>query len=62
MSTARQALGETPSSATSRIRFGCDALIAADGDVTESHVTAVIGKGGWDAAAGAAAAREFLAV
>ncbi|MGI5195752.1 proteophosphoglycan 5 [Streptomyces sp. CA-288835] len=39
-----------------------DALIAADGDVTEAHVTAVIGKGGWDAAAGAAAAREFLAV
>ncbi|WP_328362288.1 proteophosphoglycan 5 [Streptomyces sp. NBC_00445] len=38
-----------------------DALIAADGAVTEAHVTAVIGKGGWDAAAGAAAAREFLA-
>jgi hypothetical protein len=39
-----------------------DALVAADGDVTEAHVTAVIGKGGWDPAAGAAAARKFLAV
>ncbi|RZB14479.1 proteophosphoglycan 5 [Streptomyces sp. F001] len=38
-----------------------DALIAADGDVTEDHVIAVIGKGGWDPAAGAAAARKSLA-
>ncbi len=39
-----------------------DALIAADGDVTEEHVSAVIGTGGWDAIAGTAAARKFLAV
>jgi hypothetical protein len=39
-----------------------DALIAADGGVTEEQVTAVIGKGGWDPTAGAAAARKFLAV
>jgi hypothetical protein len=39
-----------------------DALIAADGDVTEEQVAAVIGKGGWDPAAGVAAARKFLAV
>jgi hypothetical protein len=39
-----------------------DALIAADADVTEAHVRAVIGPTGWDAAAGAAAAREFLRV
>ncbi|MCX4588166.1 proteophosphoglycan 5 [Streptomyces sp. NBC_01481] len=38
-----------------------EALIAADGDVTEAHVTAVVGAGGWDPAAGAAAARRFLA-
>jgi len=38
-----------------------DALIAADADVSEAHVTAVIGAGAWDAAAGAAAARAFLA-
>ncbi|MFD4138578.1 proteophosphoglycan 5 [Streptomyces sp. NPDC058572] len=38
-----------------------EALIAADGDVTEAHVSAVIGEGGWGAAAGAAAARKFLA-
>jgi hypothetical protein len=37
-----------------------DALIDADADVTEAHVTAVIGPTGWDPAAGAAAAREFL--
>ena len=37
-----------------------DALIAADADVTEEHVTAVIGPTGWDPAAGAAAARAFL--
>ncbi|WP_406859120.1 proteophosphoglycan 5 [Streptomyces sp. HUAS MG47] len=39
-----------------------DALVAADGEVTEAQVTAVIGAGGWDAAAGAAAARAFLTV
>lgn len=39
-----------------------EALIAADGDVTEAHVSAVIGTSGWDPAAGAAAARKFLAV
>jgi hypothetical protein len=39
-----------------------DALIAADADVTEAHVRAVIGPTGWDAAAGAAAARAFLQV
>jgi hypothetical protein len=39
-----------------------DALIDADADVTEEQVTAVIGKGGWDPTAGAAAARKFLAV
>lgn len=39
-----------------------DALAAADGDVTEEHVRAVIGwTGDWDASAGAAAARRFLA-
>ena len=37
-----------------------DALIAADAEVTEAHVVAVIGPTGWDPAAGAAAAREFL--
>ena len=37
-----------------------DALIAADADVTEAHVRALIGPTGWDPAAGAAAAREFL--
>jgi len=37
-----------------------DALIAADAEVTEAQVTAVIGPTGWDPAAGAAAAREFL--
>jgi hypothetical protein len=37
-----------------------DALVAADAEVTEEHVTAVIGATGWDPAAGAAAAREFL--
>jgi hypothetical protein len=37
-----------------------DALIAADADVTEAHVVAVIGPTGWDPAAGAAAARAFL--
>ncbi|WP_328393127.1 hypothetical protein OHS70_02450 [Streptomyces sp. NBC_00390] len=31
------------------------------GGVTEAHVAAVVGEGGWDAAAGAAAARKFLA-
>ncbi|NUT95721.1 MAG: proteophosphoglycan 5 [Saccharothrix sp.] len=36
-----------------------DALIAADGNVTEALVAAVIGTSGWDAAAGAAAARRF---
>jgi hypothetical protein len=39
-----------------------DALIAADADVTEAHVRAVIGPTGWDPAAGAAAARAFLRV
>jgi hypothetical protein len=39
-----------------------DALIAADADVTEAHVRALIGPTGWDPAAGAAAAREFLRV
>jgi hypothetical protein len=39
-----------------------DALIAADAEVTEAHVTAVIGPTGWHPAAGAAAAREFLRV
>lgn len=39
-----------------------DALIAADAEVTEAHVTAVIGPTGWDPAAGAAAAREFRRV
>ena len=39
-----------------------DALIAADADVTEEQVAAVIGHGRWDAAAGATAARAFLAV
>ncbi|MFJ6635773.1 proteophosphoglycan 5 [Streptomyces sp. NPDC091376] len=38
-----------------------EALIAADGDVTEAHVTAVVGAVGWEPAAGAAAARRFLA-
>ncbi|MBB5958110.1 hypothetical protein FHS29_004718 [Saccharothrix tamanrassetensis] len=37
------------------------ALIAADGDVTEEHVAAVVGATGWDAAAGATAARGFRA-
>ncbi|WP_033318799.1 hypothetical protein [Streptomyces yerevanensis] len=37
-----------------------DALIAADADITEEHVAAVIGKGGPDAVAGAAAGRKFL--
>ena len=38
-----------------------DALIAADADVTEELVAAVVGgRPGWDAAAGAAAARAFL--
>ena len=37
-----------------------DALIAADAAVGEAHVAAVVGPTGWDAAAGAAAAREFL--
>ncbi|MER5301982.1 proteophosphoglycan 5 [Streptomyces lasiicapitis] len=54
-------------------REAIDALIAADGDVTEEQVLAVMGAigveggigkddgdSGWDAAAGAAAAREFL--
>jgi hypothetical protein len=39
-----------------------DALIAADADVTEAHVRALIGPTGWDAAAGAAAAQAFLRV
>jgi hypothetical protein len=39
-----------------------DALVAADADVTEAHVRALIGPTGWDAAAGAAAARAFLQV
>lgn len=39
-----------------------DALIAADAEVIEAHVTAVIGPTGWDPAAGAAAAREFRRV
>jgi hypothetical protein len=39
-----------------------DALIAADASVTEAQVRAVIGPTGWDPAAGAAAAREFLRV
>jgi hypothetical protein len=39
-----------------------DALIAADGAVTEAQVLAVIGAPGWDPAAGAAAARAFLQV
>lgn len=39
-----------------------DALIAADADVTAAQVSAVIGAGGgWDAEAGAAAARKFRA-
>ena len=37
-----------------------DALIAADGAVTDADVIALIGAPGWDPAAGAAAAREFL--
>ncbi|MGM1059771.1 proteophosphoglycan 5 [Saccharothrix sp. Mg75] len=38
-----------------------DALIAADADVTEDLVTAVVGaRPGWDPAAGTAAARRFL--
>jgi hypothetical protein len=37
-----------------------DALIAADAEVTEAHVVALIGPTGWDPVAGAAAAREFL--
>lgn len=36
-----------------------DALIAADGAVDEELMTAVIGTGGWDPAAGVAAARAF---
>jgi hypothetical protein len=36
------------------------ALIAADADVTEAQVAAVVGATGWDPAAGATAAREFL--
>lgn len=39
-----------------------DALIAADADVTEAHMRALIGPTGWDSAAGAAAARAFLRV
>ncbi|MEU7530910.1 proteophosphoglycan 5 [Saccharothrix sp. NPDC042600] len=35
-----------------------DALVAADGDVTEAQVAAVVGTG-WDVAAGVAAARRF---
>lgn len=37
-----------------------DALIAADADVTEAHVAAVVGAAGWDVAAGVSAARRFL--
>jgi hypothetical protein len=37
-----------------------DTLIAADADVTEAHLVELIGPTGWDPAAGAAAAREFL--
>ncbi|MEJ2852675.1 MULTISPECIES: proteophosphoglycan 5 [unclassified Saccharothrix] len=36
-----------------------DALIAADGEVTEAHLAAVVGPTGWDVAAGVAAARRF---
>ena len=39
-----------------------DALVAADAEVTEAHVRAVIGPTGWDPAAGASAARGFLRV
>ncbi|UCM88952.1 proteophosphoglycan 5 [Streptomyces marincola] len=37
-----------------------DALIAADGDVTEELLAAVVGAGDWETAAGAAHARRFL--
>lgn len=43
-------------------RAAVDALIAADGAVSEQLVAAVVGPTGWDAAAGAAAARRFLTV
>ena len=43
-------------------RAAIGALIAADADVTEEQLGAVIGKHGWDLSAGAAAARRFLAV
>lgn len=61
--SCREAITEFTQDAPVRPDAGAiDALIAADGDVTEAQMAAVVGATGWDVAAGVAAARKFREV